>query len=96
MVFFIFVLVFIQDAMKKKLLILLIGVVTCLLVSCADRSTRAMRKAERQMEKQAAQQRKEYEKAKSAHYQHQAPKTKKMIREDKKRARQLNRHLQRR
>ena len=69
--------------------------VLCLLLlsSCADRSTRAMRKAERMMEKQAKQAQKDYEDAKTAHFERQAPKTKKMIREDRRRARQLNRHL---
>jgi len=47
------------------------------------------------MEKQASEAEKEYEKAKTAHYKHQAPKTKKMMREDRKRARQLNRHFRR-
>lgn len=52
-----------------------------------------MRKAERMMEKQERQAKKEYEDAKTAHYKHQAPKTKKMIREDRRRARRLNRNL---
>jgi hypothetical protein len=52
-----------------------------------------MRKAERMMEKQERQAQKEYEDAKTAHYKHQAPKTKKMIREDRRRARRLNRNL---
>lgn len=82
--------------MRKRSYIL-IGVVLLLLASCAgNRSTRAMRKAERMMEKQATDARKEYKKAKNAHYEHQAPKTKKMMREDRKRARELNRHLKRR
>ena len=62
-------------------------------VSCADRSSRAIRKAERMMAKQEAQAEKDYEKAMDAHYSRQAPKTKKMIREDRRRARRLNRHL---
>ncbi len=62
--------------------------------SCAtSRSSRAMRKAERMMERQAAEAKKEYKQAKTVHYKHQAPKTKKMIREDRRRARQLNRHF---
>jgi hypothetical protein len=54
-----------------------------------------MRKAERMMAKQEAQAAKDYEKAITEHYKHQAPKTKKMIREDRRRARRLNRHLRR-
>ena len=64
--------------------------------SCyTNRSSRAIRKAERMMAKQEAQAQKDYEDAKTAHYKHQAPKTKKMIREDRRRARRLNRHLRR-
>lgn len=64
--------------------------------SCAsNRSSRAIRKAERMMAKQEAQAQKDYEKALDEHYKHQAPKTKKMMREDRRRARQLNRHLRR-
>lgn len=83
--------------MKKRPYILIIGVIVLLMTSCAaNRSSRAIRKAERMMEKQAAQAQKDYEAAKKAHYEHQAPKTKKMIKEDQRRARQLNRHLRRR
>ncbi len=82
--------------MKKRSYILIIGVICFLLTSCAaNRSSRAIRKAERMMRKQAAQAQKEYEAAKTAHFKHQAPKTKKMIKEDRKRARQLNRHFRR-
>ena len=45
--------------------------------------------------KQEAEARKEYERAKTRHYEQQAPKTKKMMKEDRKRARELNRHLER-
>ena len=62
--------------------------------SCvSNRSSRAIRKAERMMAKQEARAEKDYEKALTEHYKHQAPKTKKMIREDRRRARRLNRHL---
>jgi type VI protein secretion system component VasK len=83
---------------RKKALryIILIGVVVLFCSACkTTRSSRAIRKAERAAERQEAQARREYKKAKAAHYKHQAPKTKKMIREDRKRARQLNRHLRR-
>ena len=69
-------------------------VLLLLSVSCAsNRSSRAIRKAERMMAKQEARAEKDYEKALDAHYKHQAPKTKKMMREDRRRARRLNRHL---
>lgn len=96
--FFLYLSSFYWFGMKKKVhILIIIGVVLLVwLPSCAAyRSGRAMRKAERMMEKQARQARKEYEKAKTTHYEHQAPKTKKMMKEDKKRARQLNRHLER-
>ncbi len=80
----------------KKGSIILIGVMLLLGCSCAsNRSTRAMRRAERMMERQAKESQREYEKAKAAHYDHQAPKTKKMMREDRRRARRLNRQLRR-
>lgn len=80
----------------KRLVIILIGVTLLVASSCAgSRSSRAIRKAERMMERQAADAEKEYERAKTAHYKHQAPKTKKMIREDRRRARKLNRHFKR-
>ncbi|MBR6878775.1 MAG: hypothetical protein IKM95_05255 [Bacteroidales bacterium] len=80
----------------KKWSYILIGVILLALSSCAGhRSSRAMRKAERMMEKQEAEARKEYERAKTRHYEQQAPKTKKMMKEDRKRARELNRHLER-
>lgn len=81
----------------RRITIFLFGMLLLATVSCASsRSSRAIRKAERMMAKQEAQSEKDYEKAKRAHYKHQAPKTKKMIREDRRRARKLNRHLQRR
>lgn len=81
--------------MKKGKAIWIAGLLLMLSVSCASRSSRAMRKAERMMAKQEAQAQKEYENAKTAHFERQAPKTKKMIREDRRRARRLNRHLSR-
>ena len=78
----------------KKTAILWVMLILLLSVSCAsNRSSRAIRKAERMMAKQEAQAEKDYEKALDKHYKHQAPKTKKMIREDRRRARRLNRHL---
>lgn len=83
-------------AMKsKKALVVLFLFSLLLAVSCADRPTKAMRKAERRMEQQANQARKDYDKAKFDHYKRQAPKTRKMIREDRRRARRLNRSLRR-
>lgn len=84
---------------KKGTLILIIGVIL-LFSSCASRRAdreirRAERKTERLMARQARQSRREYRRAKTAHFDHQAPKTQKMMREDRKRARQLNRHLRR-
>ena len=81
--------------MKRKAVF---GMLLLLLLSgsCAsNRSSRAIRKAERMMAKQESQAEKGYEKALTEHYKHQAPKTKKMIREDRRRARRLNRHLRR-
>jgi Flp pilus assembly protein TadB len=82
--------------MRKKMAIAVLGVSLLMLASCvSSRSSRAMRRAERMMEKQERQAQKDYKKAKEAHYEHQAPKTKQMMKEDKKRARELNRHLRR-
>lgn len=79
--------------MRRRTIITLVAILL-LLASCAsNRSSRAIRKAERMMAKQEAQAQKDYEKALTEHYKHQAPKTKKMIREDRRRARRLNRHL---
>ena len=81
--------------MRGKTIISL-GLILLLFGSCAsNRSRRAIRKAERMMAKQEAQAAKDYGKAIDEHYKHQAPKTKKMIREDRRRARRLNRHLRR-
>ena len=78
----------------RRIVIFFLGMILLFSSSCAsNRSSRAIRKAERMMAKQEAQAEKDYEKALSAHYKHQAPKTKKMMREDRRRARRLNRHL---
>ena len=80
----------------RRRTIMVLASILLLVTSCAsNRSSRAIRKAERMMAKQEAQAEKDYEKALTEHYKHQAPKTKKMIREDRRRARQLNRHLRR-
>ena len=50
-----------------------------------------MRKAERQMEKAEKRSAKQYKKAKSAHYNHQAPKTKQMIKKDKRHSERMRR-----
>lgn len=81
--------------MLKKTTRLLILLALLFTVSCADRPTKAMRKAERMMQQQERQAERDYEKAKSAHFKHQAPKTKKMMREDRRRARRMNRHFRR-
>lgn len=78
----------------RRIALTLLVLLTILSSSCTSyRSSRAIRKAERMMAKQEAQAEKDYEKALDAHYKRQAPKTKKMIREDRRRARRLNRHL---
>ena len=78
----------------KKTAVIWVLLILLLTVSCAsNRSSRAIRKAERMMAKQEAQAEKGYEKALTEHYKHQAPKTRKMMREDRRRARRLNRHL---
>ena len=59
--------------------------------SCASSGSSAMRKAERQMERNAKRSAKQYDKAKSAHYKHQAKKTKRMMKQDKRRAERLRR-----
>ena len=80
----------------RRRTIMALASIRLLVTSCAsNRSSRAIRKAERMMAKQEAQAEKDYEKALTEHYKHQAPKTKKMIREDRRRARRLNRHLRR-
>ena len=78
----------------RRITVFSLGMLLLLSSSCAsNRSSRAMRKAESMMAKQEAQAEKDYERAVDAHYKRQAPKTKKMIREDRRRARRLNRHL---
>ena len=80
----------------RRITVFSLGLLLLFSSSCAsNRSSRAMRKAERMMAKQEAQAEKDYEHAVDAHYKRQAPKTKKMIREDRRRARRLNRHLRR-
>ena len=82
--------------MKKKLVFAALVSVFFLLSACASsRSSRAIRQADRMMARQEAQAQKDYEEAKAAHYKRQAPETKKMMKEDQRRARQLNRHLRR-
>jgi len=78
---------------RKTTLVVLVLSLFLLLTSCAaNRPSRAMRKAERQMEQQEKQSKKQYEQAKTAHYKHQAKKTKKMIRQDQRRAEKMRRH----
>jgi Flp pilus assembly protein TadB len=80
----------------RRIALIFLVLLTILLSSCTSyRSSRAIRKAERMMAKQEAQAEKDYERALDSHYKHQAPKTKKMIREDRRRARRLNRNLRR-
>lgn len=77
--------------MKKRILLL-----SCLLVlvllfgSCATKS-RALRNAEREMERQEKKAAKQYDKAKTAHYEHQSKKTKRMMQRDKRRAERMRR-----
>lgn len=82
-------------AMFKKSIVFLFMISLLVACSCADRPTKAMRKAEREMRRQADQAQKDYEKAKSDHFKRQAPKTKQMIREDRKRAERANRQFRR-
>ena len=64
-----------------------------MLCSCAShKSSKAMRKAERQMEQVEKRSGKQYKKMKSTHFNHQAPKTKKMMRQDRRHARQMRKH----
>lgn len=82
---------YICNMMRKKIknrigILMAVSLIVVLLASCAtSKAERAMRKAERRAARN-------YEKAKAAHYKHQAKKTKKMIKEDRKRARKLNKH----
>lgn len=81
--------------MKRSAIFFLVLLLLMTFSCASSRSSRAIRKAERMMEQQERQAQKDYEKAIDTHYKHQAPKTKKMIREDRRRAKRLNRHLQR-
>ena len=78
--------------MKKR-----ISIVACLLAllllfgSCASSRSRAIRRAERQLEQQERQAGKKYDEAKSAHYKRQARKTKRMMKRDKRRAERMRR-----
>ena len=68
---------------RKTTVIVAVLSLLLLFASCAsNRPSKAMRKAERQMEKMEKQSKKQFDKAKSAHYKHQAKKTKKMIQKD--------------
>lgn len=59
--------------------------------SCASSKSRAMRKAERQLEQQEKASSKQYEKAKTSHYKHQSKKTKRMMQKDRRRAERMRR-----
>ncbi|MBR4560498.1 MAG: hypothetical protein IKO23_01110 [Bacteroidales bacterium] len=76
---------------KGKLAILCMLALLLLFGSCASSGSSAMRKAERQMERNAKRSAKQYDKAKSAHYKHQAKKTKRMMNRDKRRAENMRR-----
>ena len=62
-----------------------------LLGSCASSKSRALRKAEQQLEQQERQSKKQYDKAKTTHYKRQAKKTKRMMQKDKRRAERMRR-----
>lgn len=74
-----------------------ISIIACLLAlvllfgSCASSRSKAIRKAERQMERQEKEAAGKYDKAKTAHYKRQAKKTKRMIRKDKRHAERMRR-----
>lgn len=77
---------------KRNYVICILLSLMLLLCSCASqKQSRAMRKAERQMEKMEKQSAKQYKKAKSAHYNHQAPKTKQMIKKDRRHSERMRR-----
>ena len=80
-----------NDKMKKRVnMIAFLLVFVMLFSSCASsRSSRAIRKAERQMERQEKNAAKQYKRAKTAHYKHQAKKTQRMIKKDKQRAERM-------
>ena len=61
--------------MKKRISIVAFLLALVLLFgSCASSKSRALRKAERQLEQQERQSKKQYDKAKSTHYNHQPKK----------------------
>lgn len=83
----------IRVVMKKSTQLIAFLMVLLLLFSgCASSKSRAIRKAERQMERQEKNAAKQYDKAKTAHYKHQAKKTKRMIKKDKRHAERMRRH----
>lgn len=79
------------DMKRKNAIIVLLLSLFLVLGSCASNKSRAMRNAERQLEQQEKESQRQYDKAKSAHYKHQAKKTKKMMRQDKRRAEKMRR-----
>ena len=79
--------------MKKPTQLISFLLVLLLLFSgCASSKSRAIRKAERQMEQQERAAAKQYDKAKTSHYKRQAKKTKRMIKKDKRHAERMRRH----
>ena len=80
------------DMMKKRInVIAFLLLFAVLLSSCASSRSRAIRKAERQMEQQEKNVAKQYKRAKTAHYKHQAKKTQLMIKRDKRHAEKMRR-----
>ena len=78
--------------MKKRINVIAYLLALVLLFgSCASSKSRAIRKAERQMERQEKNAAKQYKKAKTAHYKHQAKKTKKINKKDKCHAERMRR-----
>lgn len=77
---------------KSSQIIAFLLVLLMLFTGCASSRSRAIRKAERQMERQEKAAAKQYDKAKTAHYKHQAKKTKRMIKQDKRHAERMRRH----
>ena len=79
--------------MKKTTQVIAFLLVLLMLFSgCASSRSRAIRKAERQMERQEKNASKQYDRAKTAHYKRQAKKTKRMIRQDRRHAERMRRH----
>jgi len=79
--------------MKKPTQLISFLLVLLLLFSgCASSKSRAVRKAERQMEQQERSAAKQYDRAKTSHYKRQAKKTKRMIKKDKRHAERMRRH----